>query len=85
MRLIILIIYIVNIMETLPIEIIRKIKLFCVYNPVAEMIRKKREIYSLDDNICDEEFVDDYLWGFVVLRFENEFGILEDDDELTLM
>ncbi len=58
-------------METLPIEIIRKIKLFCVYNPVAEMIRKKREIYSLDDTTLDEMFIDNNLWAHWVLKFEN--------------
>ena len=71
-------------MESLPDELVNKIMLYNSH-PCADIIKEKRQIYSLDDKMCDEEFFDDYLWRCVVLQFESEFGCLVDDDILTLM
>ena len=71
-------------MDTLPIELINKIKLYNSHK-TADMIREKRKQYSLDDKCSDEEFFEDNLWGHIVLQFENEFGILMVGDILTLM
>ena len=62
-------------METLPEEIISKI---ISYNshPCADMIRKKRAIYSYStDTIFENK-----LWAHWVLKFENEFGLIMVDD-----
>ena len=66
-------------MVYLPDEIINKIMLYNIH-PLAEMIKDKRRIYSLDE-ICDDEyFFDRNLWSYWVLKFENDFGIIMVDD-----
>ena len=66
--------------NVLPKEICNKIKLYAVHNPIAEMIKDTRRIYSLDKISDDEYLVDRNLWSYRVLKFENQFGIIMVDD-----
>lgn len=63
-------------MLVLPEDIINKVMLYNIH-PCAELIKKKRNIYSAED----DSVFGNKLWAHWVLKFENEFGVVMINDE----